>query len=91
MRSSLWRRRLAGVLHCVEIGKIAGETPAPQNSGLPPVWLGRRSEKTLPLVRDQRRWLRNYLQDYLEKLAMAAASVGKTSNTVTSLVTCRIS
>jgi len=47
--------------------------------------------KMSPLVKDQRRQERFYLPIYLEKLAMAAASVGKTSNTVTSLVTCRIS
>ena len=40
---------------------------------------------------DQRRYARSYLRIYFEKLAMAADSVGKTSNTVTSLVTCRIS
>ena len=47
--------------------------------------------KMPPPVPDQRRQVRIYLQIYLEKLAMAAASVGKTSNTVTSFVTCRIS
>ena len=47
--------------------------------------------KMPPPVLDLRRRKRFYLQIYLEKLVMAANSVGKTSNTVTSLVTCRIS
>jgi len=49
------------------------------------------TRKMLPPVRDRRRQKRFYLQIYLEKLAMAADSVGKTSNTVTNFVTCRIS
>jgi hypothetical protein len=49
------------------------------------------TDKMSPLGVNQRRHGMRYSQIYLEKLAMAAASVGKTSNTVTSFVTCRIS
>ena len=48
-------------------------------------------QKTPPPGIDRRWRARFCVRIYLEKLATAAASVGNTSNTVYSLVTCRIS